>query len=120
MPTRASKRCPIPGCTNAATTSGYCAEVHEARREAAHRRTVPTKRTRTTEVRKHRAAAVKAHVEEHDGMGHCPGWGREPHWVFPSELTADDPVPIARGGDPMQKLIAMCRSCNGRKAARPA
>lgn len=118
MPQRASKRCSTPGCTNTATRSGYCAEVHEARREAARRKTVPTKRARTPEVRRHRAAAVKAHVEEHDGMGWCPGYGREPHEVFPSELTADDPVPIARGGDPMQSVVPMCRSCNGRKGAR--
>ena len=115
---RATKRCATPGCNNVATKSGYCAEVHEARREAARRRTVPTKRARTTEVRKHRAAAVAKHVEEHDGMGWCPGWGREPHEVFPSELTADDPVPIARGGDPMQQVVPMCRSCNSRKGAQ--
>lgn len=118
MPTRATKRCSTPGCTNIATPSGYCAEIHRGRHEAARRRTVPTKRARTPEVRRHRAAAVRAHVEAHDGMGRCPGWGREPHDVFPSELTADDPVPIARGGDPMQRLVPMCRSCNGRKGAR--
>lgn len=118
MPTRATKRCSTPGCINEATRSGYCAEVHEARREADRRKTVPTKRARTTEVRKHRKAAIQAHVEEHDGMGWCPGYGREPHEVFPSELTADDPVPIARGGDPMQPVTPLCRSCNGRKGAR--
>jgi len=115
---RATKRCATPGCNHVATPSGYCAERCTARHEAARRRTVPTKRARTTEVRKHRAAAIRAHVEQHDGMGWCPGWGREAHEVFPGELTADDPVPIARGGDPMQPVVPMCRSCNGRKGAR--
>lgn len=118
MPQRATKRCSTPGCTNKATTSGYCAERCNARHETARRRTVPTKRARTTEVRKHRKAAITAHIEQHDGMGWCPGYGREPHEVFPGELTADDPVPIARGGDPMQQLIVYCRSCNSRKGAR--
>lgn len=118
MPRRATKRCSTPGCTNASTPSGYCAERCNARHEAGRRRTVPTKRARTAEVRKHRKAAVLAHVEAHDGMGHCPGWNREPHEVFPSELVADDPVPIARGGDPMQQVVVMCRSCNSAKGAR--
>lgn len=119
MPTRASKRCSTPGCVNTAGPSGYCVERCNARHEAARRRTVPTKRARTHEVRRHRAAAIKAHVEAHDGMGWCPGYGREAHEVFPGELTADDPVPIARGGDPMQPLRVCCRSCNSRRGARP-
>lgn len=116
---RASKRCCIPGCTNTAGPTSYCVEVHAKRHEAAQRRTTPTKRARTTAVRTHRANAVRAHLDEHDdGMGHCPGYGRPPHVVFPSEMTADDPVPISRGGDPMQPLQPLCRSCNGRKGAR--
>lgn len=118
---RATKRCSIPGCNNTATPSGYCAERCEPRRQAALRRTTPTKRARTTAVRKHRATAVQAHNSEHqteDGMVICPGYGRPPHVVFPCEMTADDPVPIARGGDPMQPVVPMCRSCNGRKGAR--
>jgi hypothetical protein len=118
MPQRATKRCSTPGCNNRATTGGYCAERCESRRQVGLRRTTPTKRTRTTEVRKHRKAAIQAHVEEHDGMGWCPGYQREPHEVFPSELTADDPVPIARGGDPKQPVVPMCRRCNSRKGAR--
>lgn len=115
---RATKRCSTPGCIHTATTTGYCAERCNARHEAARRRTVPTKRARTTEVRKHRAAAVKDHVQQHDGMGHCPGYGVPPHMVFPGEMTADDPIAIARGGDPLQPITPMCRSCNGRKGAR--
>lgn len=116
---RASKRCSTPGCTNTATTTGYCAERCETRRQQALRRTTPTKRARTTAVRKHRTAAVQAHLEQQDdGMGHCPGYGRPPHTVFPAEMTADDPVPIARDGDPMQPVVPMCRSCNGRKGAK--
>lgn len=79
----------------------------------------PTKRARTTAVRKHRTTTVQAHLaEQDDGMGHCPGYGRPPHICFPAEMTADDPVPISRGGDPLQPVVAMCRSCNGRKGAR--
>jgi 5-methylcytosine-specific restriction enzyme A len=116
---RASKRCSTPGCIHKAGPTGYCTEVHAARREAALRRTTPTKRARTTEVRKHRTATVQAHLaEQDDGMGHCPGYGRPPHVVFPAEMTADDPVPIARGGGPMQDLEPLCRSCNGRKGAK--
>lgn len=115
---RATKRCSTPGCIHTATASGYCVERCNARYQVARRRLSPTNSVRTTEVRKHRAAAVKDHVEQHDGMGHCPGYGVPPHVVFPSEMTADDPVPIARGGDPMQLLVPMCRSCNSRKADR--
>lgn len=115
---RASKRCCVPGCTNKAGPNSYC-DPHAKRREQQLHRTTPTKRARTTEVRKHRAQSVRAHLDEHDdGMGHCPGYGRPPHVVFPSEMTADDPVPVSQGGDPMQPLVPMCRSCNSRKAAR--
>lgn len=115
---RATKRCSTPGCNNVALTTGYCAERCDSRKATARRRLSPTNRVRTTQVRKHRAATVKAHLDEHDGMGYCPGYGVPPHVVFPSEMTADDPVPIARGGDPMQPVVPMCRGCNGRKGAR--
>lgn len=119
MVRRASKGCCKPGCTEKAGPNGYCLERHAKQREAQLRRTTPTKRARTTAVRKHRAAAVQAHLEQQDdGMGHCPGYGRPPHVVFPGEMTADDPVPIAQGGDPMQPVIPYCRSCNSRKGAR--
>ncbi len=119
MPRRAGKRCPTPGCTNPAGPHGQCVERCARRRTAALHRTTPTKKARTGPVRRHRAAAVQAHLDQHDdGMGHCPGWGRGPHDVFPSELTADDPVPIARGGDPLQQMTVLCRSCNSRKGAR--
>lgn len=117
---RATKRCSTPGCANVALPSGYCAETHDSRQARNRRRLSPTNSARTTEVRKHRAAGVKAHLDEHDGMGHCPGYNREPHVVFPNEMTADDPVPISRGGDPMQIVVPMCRSCNGAKGARGA
>jgi 5-methylcytosine-specific restriction endonuclease McrA len=98
---------------------GYCLERCASRKQRARARISPTNSVRTSEVRRHRAATVKAHVDEHDGMGHCPGYGVPPHVVFPSELTADDVVPIARGGDPMQPLRVLCRSCNSRRGARP-
>jgi 5-methylcytosine-specific restriction enzyme A len=118
MPQRATKRCPTPGCNNTPGPGGYCGERCQPRQDSARRRFSPTNRVRTPQVRRHRKAAIQAHVEERDGMGWCPGYGRDPHEVFPSELTADDPVPIARGGDPMQPLRTMCRSCNSRRGAR--
>lgn len=115
---RATKRCPTPGCTNEAGPKGYCTEVHAARHERARARTTPTKRARTTEVRKHRATTILDYLEANNGVAICPGWGVPPHEVAPEDLTADDPVAIARGGDPMQPVVPMCRSCNGRKGAR--
>ena len=68
---------------------------------------------RTWPERLRRRAAVEEHVREVGWI--CPGWGRPPH---PSEdLTADHVIAQAIGGaeGPLQVL---CRSCNGRKAAR--
>lgn len=115
---RATKRCPTPGCTNEAGPKGYCIERCASRYERARARTTPTKRARTTKVRKHRATTILDHLEANGGRAICPGWGVEPHEVAPEDLTADDPVAIANGGDPMQPLVPMCRSCNGRKGAR--
>lgn len=47
----------------------------------------------------------------------CPGWGRDPHWVLGSVLTADHihpGVPATSCAD----LQVLCRSCNGRKSDR--
>jgi hypothetical protein len=114
---RASKRCSTPGCNYAATRNGYCEERCSLRYERARRRTTPTKRARTTEVRKHRATAILDYLEANGGRAHCPGWGAPPHDCAPEDLTADDPVAIARGGDPLQPVVPMCRACNGRKGA---
>lgn len=115
---RATTRCPTPGCTNEAGPKGYCVETHAARYERARARTTPTKRARTTEVRKHRTSTILDWLEANGGRAICPGWDRPGHEVAPEDLTADDPTPIARGGDPMQPLKILCRSCNGRKGAR--
>jgi len=113
---RAIKRCSIPGCNQTAGPSGYC-PTDQAKQQRARHRTTPTKRARTTKVRKHRATAILDYLEANGGRAVCPGWGVPPHEVAPEDLTADDPVPIARGGDPMQPVTPMCRSCNGRKGA---
>lgn len=109
--------CAKPGCPEFATKQGKC-DIHRRETNRHQHRTVPTKVARTHQVRQYRARAVKAHLVKHEGRGYCPGFGRPPHEVYPKDLTADDPVPIAHGGDPMQELIVMCRSCNSRKAAR--
>lgn len=113
MPQRARKRCSFPGCTQAGKPS-RC-DQHHSQYQAGMYRTTPTKVARTPAVRQHRAAAVGTHVALH-------GWvclGDEDHERHEThDLVADDPIPIARGGDPMQPLVVMCRSANSRKGAR--
>ena len=113
---RATKRCPTPGCTNQAGRKGYCVERCASRKQRARARTSPTNSVRTTEVRKHRASAILDHLEANGA--HCPGWGVPPHEVAPEDLTADDVVPIAKGGDPLQPMRILCRSCNSRRGSR--
>lgn len=112
---RASKRCATPGCNYPATTSGYCDEVCNAKKERARRRTTPTKAARTWSVAEHRRAAVRAHVEQYGW--HCVGDDKHPAHDT-RDLVADDPIPIAKGGDPMQPLNVMCRAANSSKGAR--
>lgn len=50
-------------------------------------------------------------LERHGPL--CPGWGRPPHIVAAQELTVDHVRPKSR-----DELSVLCRSCNGRKAAR--
>ena len=114
MPTRASKRCTFPGCAQAGDPT-RC-QRHQHQHNAALHRTTPTKvAERQPEVRRHRAAAVQAHVAKH-------GWlcrGDQHHQAHETrDLVADDPIPIARNGDPMQPLKVMCRSANSSKGAR--
>jgi hypothetical protein len=115
---RATKRCPTPGCINKAGPKGYCTERCAGRQQRARARTSPTNSARTPEVRRHRATAILDYLEANGGKATCPGWGVPPHDCAPEDLTADDPVPIARGGDPLQPVVPMCRACNGRKGAR--
>lgn len=109
MPTRATRRCTFPGCTRTGAPT-RCAS-HERQDNAGRHRTTPTKRVRTWAVAEHRRAAVRAHVARH-------GWrclGDTHHEAHDTgDLVADDPIPVARGGDPMQKLNVMCRSANSR------
>lgn len=113
MPHRASRRCAFPGCTQPGTPS-RCTQ-HQAQQDAQQWRTTPTKAARTYPVRQHRAAAVKAHVAKHGWV--CLGDQHHPPHAT-HDLVADDPIPIARHGDPMQPLVVMCRSANSRKGAR--
>lgn len=85
----------------------------EAERER-NRKPRPTNTTRTSSERTRRAAAVRAHVHRYGYW--CPGWQRPAHAT--PDLTADHITPIAAGGQPDGELQVLCRSCNGRKAAR--
>lgn len=109
--------CSQPGCPDFVekdSDRGRCPE-HALQQERHQRGTVPTKRARTWVVQQHRAAAVRAHVKRHGWL--CLGdQHHEPHHT--RDLVADDPVPIARGGDPLQTLHVMCRAANSRKGAR--
>lgn len=112
---RAGKRCSFPGCTNKGAPT-RCAEKHQTQYNRGLHATTPTKVARRQPgVQAHRAAAVAAHVKQH-------GWlclGDEHHGKHECrDLTADDPLPIALGGDPMQQLVVMCRSANSAKGAR--
>lgn len=64
--------------------------------------------------RKRRARAVADHLEAYGAV--CPGWGRD--WHEADDLTADHVRPVASGGEQTGPLEVLCRSCNGRKAAR--
>lgn len=108
--------CTRPGCTQKSEDPdhrGPC-ERH-ARADRRHRaRTTPTKRTRDWTETNRRRAAVKAWRDKHGDW--CPGHGRPGH--ASADLTADHVAPVARGGAPDGPLAVLCRSCNGRKAAR--
>lgn len=115
MPQRAGRRCTFPGCRDPGEPT-RCPK-HQRQHNAGLHRTTPTKAARREDptVRDHRAAAVKAHVAKHGWR--CLGDDHhEPHNT--EDLVADDPLPIALGGDPHQQLKVMCRSANSRKGAR--
>lgn len=106
----ARRPCLTHGCPNPAERRGRCSEC--ARQwEAGQNATVPTKAARNWTVRQHRAQTVADHRAKFGDW--CNGYNREPHAA--TDLTADDPTPIAAGGDPMQSLVVLCRSCNSRK-----
>ena len=49
----------------------------------------------------------------------CPGWHRPLHPVRPGELTADHPVPLVLGGEPLPaRPGVLCSGCNARKGLR--
>lgn len=65
----------------------------------------------TSAERKRRAEAVAQHRQQFGDV--CPGYMRDPH---PStDLTADHPHAVARGGAEDQPLTVLCRSCNSSK-----
>ena len=69
---------------------------------------------RTSAWRRLAKRTVEAHVAVHGW--HCPGWHRDPHPVRPGELTADHPVPLVLGGEPLPaRPGVLCPSCNARK-----
>lgn len=114
MPRRAGRRCTFPGCP-APGAPTRCPR-HQTQHNRGLHRTTPTKVAREQPgVRDHRRAAVDAHVEQH-------GWvclGDTQHAAHETrDLVADDPMPVALGGDPMQQLVVMCRSANSSKGAR--
>jgi hypothetical protein len=115
MPQRATRRCTFPGCRESGRPT-RC-QHHQRQHNRGLHRTTPTKVARQDPaVRAHRGAAVDAHVAKH-------GWvclGDDQHARHETrDLVADDPLPIALGGDPMQQLVVMCRSANSSKGARP-
>lgn len=105
--------CSSPGCPAFTVTDGKCA-THQRQANRHRHRTTPTKVARTSKVREHRRRAVSAWRTEHGDW--CPGYNRPGHTA--TDLTADDPVAIANGGDPMQEQAILCRSCNSAKGAR--
>lgn len=114
MPQRATRRCTFPGCRDPGAPT-RCGK-HQTQRNRELRRTTPTKVAREDPtVRAHRTTAVEAHVAKH-------GWvclGDDQHQRHETrDLVADDPLPIALGGDPKQQLVVMCRSANSSKGAR--
>lgn len=105
--------CSTPGCPDFATGLGKC-DVCRSKTNRHRHRTTPTKRARTSKVAEHRRTAVREWRAEHGDW--CPGWNKPGHRA--TDLTADDPTPIAHGGDPMQTLRVLCRSCNSARGAR--
>lgn len=115
MPQRASRRCAFPGCPNKAGLLGRC-PTHTSQDNRGRHRTTPTKVARRQPgVAAHRRRAVEQHVARH-------GWRCLGDTTHPAhdcrDLVADDPIPIARGGDPFQPLHVICRSANSSKGAR--
>lgn len=48
----------------------------------------------------------------------CPGFGRPPHVVHPSQLSADHLQPLAAGGELITSgVTVLCVSCNARRGA---
>jgi 5-methylcytosine-specific restriction protein A len=66
-----------------------------------------------------RVAAVNEHKARQGPW--CPGYGVPGHWVPPNRLSADHPVPPARGG-PLRpdRYGVLCIRCQGRQGAELA
>lgn len=104
-----------PPCYETTTSSRCpdCARIVEAERTRGKRERRPAA---DQAERERRAAAVRAHVEQHGWW--CPGWGRGEHTS--TDLTADHVHAVAAGGREGGPLAVLCRSCNGAKGARSA
>lgn len=61
-----------------------------------------------------RAKAVAEHRAQFGDW--CPGYNRPPH--LSTDLTADHPIAVARGGAEDQPLTVLCRPCNSSKQHR--
>jgi hypothetical protein len=74
-----------------------------------------TTHRRAARERKRRQTLIAEHVRQYGWV--CPGFERPPH---PShDLTCDHLVAQARGAAPESEIRVLCRSCNGRRGARP-
>lgn len=62
-----------------------------------------------------RRRAVEDHLKQFGPV--CPGYGRDPHQVDASTLTADHIIPRSVGGEE-GPLRVLCRSCNSRRGNR--
>ncbi|MGO1049794.1 hypothetical protein [Crossiella sp. CA198] len=113
MPLRPCLGTPARRCgqlTPAARCRTCAAEVELVRTQGKR-----TRRPYTAAERTRRARAVAAHRAQHGDI--CPGWEVPAHRA--SDLTADHHTPVGAGGQEGGALGVLCRSCNGRKGARP-
>jgi 5-methylcytosine-specific restriction endonuclease McrA len=74
-----------------------------------------TTHRRTARERKRRQALIAEHVRQYGWV--CPGFERPPHRSH--DLTCDHLLAQARGAWPESDIRVLCRSCNGRRGARP-
>ena len=77
---------------------------------------VEIKRRRNAQRTQH-SQILFDHLQTHGPV--CPGYRRPEHDVQPDELTVDDIIPIAVGGnDSPENKQVLCRACNTAKRNR--